>query len=105
MTETKPAVETMLRIPGRWRDPREVLDHLPDGYRIIDRSLVLPDGEEIELTLIPRDEQFGAIFRSACRRPATDDELAIVDRYIVSIALIGPGGSREAAQAMMRAGA
>jgi hypothetical protein len=105
MTETKPAVQTTLRIPGAWTHPRELLDHMPDGFRLMDRSLVLPGGEEIELTLIPRDEQFGAIFRSACRRPATDEELAIVGRYSVCIALLGPGGSREAARAMMQAGA
>jgi len=105
MSETKPSVQTTLRIPGAWTHPRELLDHMPDGFRLTNESLVLPDGEEIDLTLIPRDEQFGAIFSSSCRRPATDEELAIVGRYTVNIALIGPGGSMAAARAMMQAGA
>jgi hypothetical protein len=99
------SVTTTLRIPGAWTDPRELLDHIPDGFRLNDRSLVLPDGTEIELTLIPRDAQFAEIFKSSCRRPATEEELAIVSRYTVNIALIGPGGSLEAARAMMQAGA
>jgi hypothetical protein len=105
MTSNNAKVETTLRIPGVWTDPRELLDHVPEGFQLRDRSLVLPDGRDIELTLIPRDDQFGAIFKKSCRRPATEEELAIVGRYTVAIALIGPGGSLEAARAMMQAGA
>ncbi|HET6884286.1 MAG TPA: hypothetical protein VFI31_29305 [Pirellulales bacterium] len=96
---------TVLRIPGAWTDPRELLDHMPEGFRLTDNSLVLPDGAEIELSLIPRDKQFAEIFKSSCRRPASDEELAIVKRYTVNIILIGPGGSLDAARAMMQAGA
>lgn len=105
MTSTNASVQTTLRIPGAWRDPRELMDHMPDGFQLLDRSLVLPDGTEIELALVPRDKQFADIFKSSCRRPATDEELAILDRYTVNIILIGPGGSLEAARAMMQAGA
>ena len=105
MAATNASVTTTLRIPGAWTHPRELLDHIPEGFRLTDRTLVLPDGTEIELTLIPRDEQFAEIFKSSCRRPATDEELAILSRYTVNIFLIGPGGSLDAARAMMQAGA
>src|SRR5437763_678820 len=54
---------------------------------------------------MPADGQFAQIFRSSCRQPATDDELATVDDYSVNVLLSGPGGSMQAARAMMQAGA
>jgi hypothetical protein len=51
------------------------------------------------------DDQFPRIFRASCRRPPGDDELATVDDYTVNVLLSGPGGSLDAARAMMRAGA
>jgi hypothetical protein len=51
------------------------------------------------------DDQFAEIFRSSCRRPATEAELATVAGYTVNVTLSGPGGSMEAARAMMRAAA
>ena len=50
-------------------------------------------------------DQFGEIFRSSCRQPATEDELAILDGYTVNVLLSGPGGSMAAARSMMQAGA
>ena len=105
MTSTNASVQTTLRIPGAWSHPRELLDRMPDEVRLLPDSLVLPDGTEIELTALPPDEQFAGIFRSSCRRPATAEELRIVGRYTVNIALSGPGGSLDAARAMLQAGA
>src|SRR6267142_1481772 len=42
---------------------------------------------------------------SACRQPATADELSTVDGYSVNVLLSGPGGSMQAARTMMQAGA
>ncbi len=95
----------MLRIPGAWLHPRELLERMPAGFPLKPESLVLPEGAEIEFTPMPPDEQFAAIFASSCRSPATDEELASVDRYTVNIGLSGPGGSRDAARAMLLAGA
>lgn len=105
MTSSDASVQTTLRIPGAWSHPRELLERIPDGVRLKPESLLLPDGTEIELVAIPPDEQFAEIFSSACRRPATDEELEIIGRYTVNIALTGPGGSLDAARAMMQAGA
>lgn len=105
MTSPSNAVEVTLRIPGAWAHPGELLERLPDGYRLTPDALSLPDGTAINFTPVPPDEQFAQIFASSCRRPATSDELAIVGRYTVNIILSGPGGSLESALAMMRAGA
>lgn len=105
MAAADPSVQTTLRIPGAWTDPGELLERMPPGFRLSPQTLVLPDGAEVELAAMPPDEQFAGIFRSSCRRPAAEEELAIVDRYTVNIGLSGPGGSLEAARAMMQAGA
>jgi hypothetical protein len=105
MAITNASVQTTLRIPGAWSHPSEMLERMPAGFRVLEDSLLLPGGVEIELVAIPPDEQFAEIFQASCRRPATDEELAIVSRYTVNIALSGPGGSLDAARAMMQAGA
>lgn len=105
MTIPRDAVEVTLRIPGDWAHPGELLERMPEGYRLTPEALSLPDGATLVFTPMPPDEQFAQIFASSCRRPATDDELAIVGRYRVNIILTGPGGSLEAARAMMQGGA
>lgn len=94
-----------LRVPGDWSNPRELLTRLPKEYRLGPESLYLPDGKQIEFIPLPPDEQFPQIFRSSCRRSATDGELATLDRYRLAVGLIGPGGSIESARSMMQAGA
>jgi len=105
MNTTNASVQTTLRIPGAWAHPGELMERLPDGFRLTPQALFLPDGTEIEFLPMPPDDEFPRIFESACRRPATDDELATVGRYTVNIGLIGPGGSMQAALAMLQAGA
>jgi len=105
MTSANISVRTTLRIPGAWSHPRDLLERMPEGFRLKPESLLLPDGTEVELAIIPADEQFADIFNTACRRPATGEELQIVERYTVNIGLTGPGGSLDAARAMMQAGA
>lgn len=104
-TATRPTINITLRIPGDWRHPHAMLERFPDGYRIIGDRLRLPDQTEIEISPMPPDNQFPSIFRSTLRRPAKPEELAIVDRYTVNVALTGPGGSLESARKMMQAGA
>lgn len=103
--EKQTAPQITLRIPGAWAHPGELLERLPKGFRLSPESLTLPDGTVIEFVPMAPDEQFPQIFASACRRPAKEDELAIVGRYSVNIGLTGAGGSLDAARAMMQAGA
>jgi hypothetical protein len=104
MPESHTAVEVVLRIPGNWSHPRELVERLPAGYRLTPEALLMPDGTTLEFNPMPPDDQFAEIFRSSCRQPPTDEELAKVGDYTVNICLSGPGGSLEAARTMMRAG-
>jgi len=105
MNEPAAPVTIALRIPGKWSHPRELLQRLPAGCRLTAEALVLPDTTRVELGAMGADGQFAQIFRSSCREPATEDELATVDGYTVNVLLSGPGGSMQAARKMMQAGA
>jgi hypothetical protein len=105
MNDPADPITITLRIPGKWAHPGKLLQALPAGCRLTPEALFLPDGTEVEFIPMPPDEQFAQIFRSSCRRPATEDELATVDRYTVNVCLKGPGGSLEAALKTMQAGA
>src|SRR5262249_48986488 len=108
MTMTnEPAVpiKIVLRVPGKWSHPRELIQHLPDGYRLTPEALILPDTTPVDFSAKAPDNQFAQIFRSSCLQPATDEELTTVDGYTVNACLSGPGGSMEAARTMMQAGA
>src|SRR3954468_10397450 len=105
MNENGVAPRITLRIPGGWSNPRDLLERLPEDFQLSPDGLVLPDGTEIEFNPLKPDGQFSQIFQSACRRPPTDEELAVLKRYRVNIGLSGPGGSMESALAMMQAGA
>jgi hypothetical protein len=105
VNEPTASIEVAMRIPGRWSRPKELFERLPAGCRLTDDSLVMPDGARINIAAMGPDDQFPRIFRSSCRQPPTDDEQAAVDGYRANVLLSGPGGSLEAARAMMRAGA
>jgi hypothetical protein len=105
MNEPAAPVTVALRIPGKWSHPRELVERLPAGYRFTSEALALPDTTLVEWGAMPADGEFAQIFRSSCRQPPTEDELATVDSYSVNFLLSGPGGSLEAARTMMQAGA
>lgn len=105
MAESLAPVEVVLRIPGTWTHPRELIEALPAGVRLTPEALILADGTRVEFYAMQADNQFAEIFRSSCRKPPTDEELARVDGYQVNVCLSGPGGSLAAAHKMMEAGA
>jgi len=105
MNDPAPPITVSLRIPGQWSHPRELIERLPAGCRLTPETLVLPDKTRVEFGAMDADDQFAQIFRSSCRQPATNDELATVDGYTVNVFLSGPGGSMQAARTMMEAGA
>lgn len=94
-----------LRVPGDWSHPRELLERLPDGFRLDRDTLLLPDDTPIDIIPMPPDGEFPKIFKTSCRRPPKEEELAVVARYTVNVGLTGPGGSLESAWKMMQAGA
>lgn len=105
MNEPAPPITVTLRIPGTWSHPKDLLQRIPKGCRLSPDALTLPDGTEIQFDAHPADEQFPQIFRTSLRRPAQEEEMAIVDSYAVNVLLSGPGGSLPAAHKMMQAGA
>src|SRR6516164_6506631 len=105
MNEPATPVEIALRIPGKWSGPEEFVRRLPAGCGVTGEALILPDSTQVEFGAVPADDQFARIFRSSCRQPATDEELATGDDYTANIYLSGPGGSLPAARRMMQAGA
>jgi len=105
MNEPAAPITIALRIPGQWSHPRELIRRLPAGCRLTPDALILPDATEVGFGAAPADGQFAQIFRSSCRQPATEDEMATVDGYTVNAFLSGPGGSMESARTMMQAGA
>jgi hypothetical protein len=105
MNERTAPVTIALRIPGKWSHPEELVRRLPAGWRLTPEALIFPDKTQVEFGAAAADDQFPRIFRSSCRQPATEDELAAVDGYTVNVFLSGPGGSMPAARTMMEAGA
>jgi hypothetical protein len=105
MNKTAPSIIVDLRIPGRWSDPRDLVQRLPNSCRMTPQMLTLPDGARIDLGFSPPDDQFPGIFRSSCRRPPTEKELATADGYTVNVTLSGSGGSMESARTVMKAAA
>lgn len=105
MSEPSAPLMVTLRIPGQWQHPTELAQRLPNGYRLAEDGLALPDGSRVGFGGVAPDDQFAEVFRSACRQPPTADELAVVDGYTVNVILHGPGGSLDAARQMMQAGA
>ena len=105
VNEPSPPVTVALRIPGQWSHPRDLIERLPAGCRLTAEALILPDATEVGFGAARADDQFASIFRSSCRQPPTEDELAMVDGYTVNVFLSGPGGSMPAARTMMQAAA
>jgi hypothetical protein len=105
MHEPVEPITVALRIPGQWSHPRELIQRLPTGYRLTPEALILPDSTQVDFGAMPADDQFAKIFRSSCRQPAAEEELAVVDGYKVNVLLSGAGGSMQAARRMMQAGA
>jgi hypothetical protein len=103
MTEPATPVTVAFRIPGQWSHPKDLVERLPAGCQLTPETLTLPDGTQVDFGAARADGQFAGIFRSSCRRPATAEELATVDRYTVNVFLSGRGGSMAAARTMMRA--
>jgi hypothetical protein len=97
--------EIALRIPGRWRGPRELARALPPGYRLEAGRLRLPEGRRIGVVAHPPDNEFPRIFRSSCRRTPPAQCLAAVRSYAVNMCLAGPGGSMTGALLMIQAAA
>jgi hypothetical protein len=105
MNDPTAPITITLRIPGQWSHPQELIERLAKGCRLTPDALFLPDGTEVGFGAARADDQFAEIFRSSCRQPPAPEEMEQVESYKVNVFLSGPGGSMQAAQTMMLAGA
>jgi hypothetical protein len=105
MNDPAASVTVAFRIPGLWSHPRDIVERLPEGFRLTPDALFLPDGTEIGFGAARADNQFAEIFRTSCRQPPTEEEMRTVKGYKVNVFLKGPGGSLDAARTMMQAAA
>lgn len=99
------AVEVTLRIPGSWSGLVELIERLPRGCNCAPGSLVLADGSQFEMNVLPADEEFPGIFASSCPKTPTGEEREQIEDYKVNVCLTGRGGSLDAAKQMMAAAA
>lgn len=105
MVSTTEPVNIAFRIPGNWDHPEKLVNQLPEGFQLLAESMRLPDGSEVELHMMPPDDQFLDIFMQSSRTRPTAEEINIVGDYRVNICLTGKGGSVESAARMMTAAA
>ncbi|MFV2069325.1 MAG: hypothetical protein ACC645_20365, partial [Pirellulales bacterium] len=91
------SIEVTLRIPGMWEHPSELVERLPDGYRLKPDELTLPDGARFEFDPLPADKEFPGVFASSCPKLPTETEREQIENYTVNACLTGPGGSLDAA--------
>lgn len=105
--------EIVLRIPGLWSKPEELMAALPQGAALAPPTdpdahfalLMMPDGGSVEVNVLPADDEFAGVFASSCQRAPSQRDREVIENYKVNVCLSGPGGSFEAAHRMMRAGA
>lgn len=93
------------RIMGDWEQPGEMMERLPEGFKLTPEALILPGGESLEFVPKRSEEEFAQIFRSSCRGPLSPQKEAWLSRSRVNLGLNGRGGSFPAALKLMRAGA
>jgi hypothetical protein len=105
MNEPANPVTVAMRIPGQWAGPQDLIEKLPDGFRLTPESLIFPDGTQVDFGAVRADGQFAEIFRTSCRNEPTPAELATLKGYRANVFLSGPGGSLAAAHKMMQAAA
>ena len=102
-TDTTPRIQ--LRIPGPWRSPDELAEALRRtgaAYELNETTFVEMAGAgSFDWGVTPPDGEIAGIFEDTGR--LSRDEITALRRHQCKIHLEGPGGSAEAARAMMKA--
>jgi hypothetical protein len=98
--------QVVLRVPGPWKDCKELMARLPPGFRIQGERYLMPEGPDLGFDSFPADSKFPSVFRIACRRPSSDRGWSrALENYAMNAAVFGPAGSLNAAQHLLEAGA
>jgi hypothetical protein len=94
-----------LRVPGPWRSPEELDERLAlagGGYRAGEEHIVHDaTGNRFDWGVSPHDDEIHEIFAHSGR--LTDEEIAKIESHAVKVHVSGPGGSPDAARAVMAA--
>lgn len=107
MSETIPLPETVLCIPGPWKDRSALLERVvrsDSGYLFAGRLLMdMQTRQSFDLQHEPRDDRMASAFLSAGRHWAGTEEMALIQQHESVAYLIGEGGSAENAESLMLA--
>ena len=94
-----------LRVPGPWRAPEELDEALARTgaeYDVDEQGMVhRATGRRFDVGVSPHDDEIHEVFAGAGRM--TDEDVAKVASHAVKVHVSGPGGSPEAARAVMEA--
>jgi len=97
--------EITVRVPGPWTGLADLAASLPAGVELGPDELRMPDGDRLELVPMPPDDVFPDLFMRSCRTRRHRSLRRQLQAYAVNVCLSRPGGSIEAARAMLRAAA
>jgi len=107
MSETAALPETVLCIPGPWKDRSALLERVvrsDSGYLFAGRVLMnMQTKHSFELQHEARDDRMMSAFLSAGPHWSRTPEMALIQKHESVVYLIGHGGSRENAEALMLA--
>ncbi len=98
-------VKVMLRIPGSWKSADQFFADLPADCRSTERSIILADGSEFQVSATLADPTFPQLFAAACLKLPTPEERERIENFRINVCLAGPGGSVSAAKGLMTAAA
>lgn len=102
MKKSIPEITLTFAIP--YSSPEELAEALPDGVTLSARGITMPDGRRYGLSARPQDGEFAQIVRGGSTRPPTNGEMQAMRDAPILLGLYGPGGSDDAAAAMLQIG-
>ncbi|NBC10625.1 MAG: hypothetical protein GVY24_02690 [Planctomycetes bacterium] len=103
MSEHLPSITITLAVPQA--SPEQLHDALGDGYTLDEQGLHDPDGRRYEVVALPQDHEFADIVVGGATHAPRDEEVAAMRAAPTLLKVTGPGGSLDAAAAMLRVGA
>lgn len=79
--------QIVLRIPGLWENPEQLMESLPAGYSMAPPTdpqdhfarLMMPDGGSVEVNVLPADDEFARVFASGCSRLPSEKDREVID--------------------------
>lgn len=98
-----PSITITLAVPQA--APEQLRDALGGGYRFDERGLHDPDGRRYDVLALPQDHEFADVVVGGATHAPSEEEVAAMRAAPTLLKVTGPGGSDEAAAAMLRVGA